>query len=125
VTFSKSDNANRYWLDVFKWDEDREEREWYDHVADTDNPGTISLDTLFLEPGSYRLMGKACGPGYYEKDSGTYLKLTVKSPDVKKDQIKIDVDKTTVATKEELLSRYWLRERNGSSYPHIMIRISR
>ena len=96
VTFTKADNADHYWIDIEKLN-----GEWCGHKADRiGEPGSAGFGTADLEPGEYRIIGKASGIGYEGRDAEESCHLTVTDSDVQEGNISLSVSKTELDTSE-------------------------
>ena len=106
ATFTKADHADHYWIDIDKKCVDNETgHTWWErrsHKADRiGEPGSASFGTSDLEPGEYRIMGKAAGIGYEGCDAQNgYCYLTVTDSDTAEGNISVNVSKTQLDTAE-------------------------
>ena len=96
VTFTESANADHYWVDIEKPD-----GTWCGHKADRiGEPGSASFGTADLEPGEYRVIGKASGIGYEGCDADEVCHLTVTDSDTPEGKVAVSVSKTELDTSE-------------------------
>ncbi len=96
VTFTESVNADHYWVDIEKSD-----GTWCGHKADRiGEPGSASFGTADLEPGEYRVIGKASGIGYEGCDADEVCHLTVTDSDTPEGKVAVSVSKTELDTSE-------------------------
>ena len=109
ATFTESEHADHYWIsaEILR---NEEEDEW-DYCTDLiheDYPGEVTFSTADLEPGRYRLVAKANGPGYEEY--GTWdqtVDLIVTDAELPADGILFKADKISLETGERYhLSAY-------------------
>ncbi len=95
-TFTESVNADHYWVDIEKPD-----GTWCGHKADRiGEPGSASFGTADLEPGEYRVIGKASGIGYEGCDADEVCHLTVTDSDTPEGKVAVSVSKTELDTSE-------------------------
>ena len=105
VTYTKSDNADHYWVDIERRCEDDETGAvWWEgrgHKADRiGEPGSVSFGTADLEPGEYRVVAKANGIGYEGREANEYCYLTVTESTVPEGTVAVSVSKTQLDTAE-------------------------
>ncbi|MBR1900078.1 MAG: hypothetical protein IJ820_03335 [Lachnospiraceae bacterium] len=105
VTYTKSDNADHYWVDIEqRCEDDKTGNIWWEgrsHTADKiGEPGSASFGTADLEPGEYRVVAKANGIGYEGRDANEYCYLTVTDSDTPEGKVSLNVSKTELDTAE-------------------------
>lgn len=106
VTYTKSENAEHYWVDVDCWNEDWQGWDYFIHLADLNvwgenNGGTAILDTMELAPGSYRLRAVAEGTGYYRAEYVITEGFNVSEADIPESGILVNVTSDHVETSED------------------------
>ena len=102
VTYTKSENADRYWVDV---DVRNGSGEWerFDSLGVTDRPGTAGIMTAGMEPGQYRMSGMACGAGYAARSAETGPReFTVMNSGLPEKGVLLTADRTEAETGEDV-----------------------
>ena len=107
VIFTAAQNADHYWFDIEKWNE--EAGEWRGAYYDSDNnlyeAGTLSFPTISLVPGFYRVIGQANGIGYrgHEAANG-FQEFTVEDASDVSGSCELSVSKTDIETGEDIVA---------------------
>lgn len=111
VTYTASENANEYWLDVEYYNEDDHSWDTVLHTGDLESEdgqgGTSVLATAPLDPGLYRVWGYARAHEGYTAYGAGYTQFTVTEPTQPNGTVKLSVYPATVpAGGEYTLSAY-------------------
>ena len=106
VTYTRSEYANHYWVDLEVWNPDWNDWQGYEHLADLyidgeNNGGTAVLNTMRLEPNSYRVCARAEAEGYYAAEYEITDSFTVRDTALSTGEIQAVVSKDSVETNEE------------------------
>ena len=109
ITYTKSENANHYWADLEIWHDDwgnNGDWGWYEHLADIYDDGQESieavLDTMTLEPSTYRVRAVAEGVGYERAEYIVTESFTVSEAQMPESGILVNVSDDDVQTCERV-----------------------
>lgn len=98
VSFTESEHADHYWVDVEK---EGEEDGWQD-VENRCSGTNVTFATADLEPGTYVINGRAGAVGYENRESDSRIRLTV-TEGSQEDAVELKVSKTETKTGEDVM----------------------
>jgi len=106
VTFTKSENADQYWVDLDIQNNEWNDWQWYAHLADLDagsenDGGAAVMNTITLEPGAYRVRALAQGPGYNTAEYIITESFTVNEAVIPESGLLVNLSADRVETFEE------------------------
>ena len=98
VSFTESEHADHYWVDVEK---EGEEDGWQD-VENRCSGTNVTFATANLEPGTYVINGRAGAVGYENRESDSRIRLTV-TEGAQEEAVELKVSKTETKTGEDVM----------------------
>jgi len=72
VNFEEAEGATSYWIDVYSISDGFSQR-----AMTSFNGTTVRISTIYLEPGTYEIRGRAEAPGKLRRESDRSVKLTI------------------------------------------------